>query len=77
MKKGVLKKGTLAHVFPCQCYETFKNNFFTEHLWTTAAELGIFDKTVKENYKMFTVTKKKAVMLIIPNFYVNVPFYAP
>ena len=30
-------KETLAQVFPCEFCEISKNNFFTEHLWTTAS----------------------------------------
>ena len=30
-----IKKETLAQVFPCEFFKIFKNNFFTEHLWTT------------------------------------------
>ena len=32
-----IKKETLAQVFSFEFYEIFKNTFFTEHLWTTAA----------------------------------------
>ena len=32
-----IKKQALAKVFSCEFYETFKNTFFTEHLWTTAS----------------------------------------
>ena len=31
-----IKKETLAQVFSCEFCEIFKNNFFTEHLRTTA-----------------------------------------
>ena len=30
-----IKKETLEQVFPCEFFKIFKNNFFTEHLWTT------------------------------------------
>ena len=33
------KKETLAQVLSCEFCEIFKNNFFTEHLWTTASNL--------------------------------------
>ena len=33
-----IKKETLAQVFSCEFCEISKNNFFTEHLWTTAPE---------------------------------------
>ena len=32
-----MKKETLARVFSCEFCEFFKNNYFTEHLWTTAS----------------------------------------
>ena len=32
-----IKKETLAQVFYCEFCEISKNNFFTEHLWTTAS----------------------------------------
>ena len=31
-------KQTFAQVFSCEFYEISKNNFFTEHLWTTVSE---------------------------------------
>ena len=34
-----INKKTLAQVFSCEFCEIFKNNFFTEHLWTTASIL--------------------------------------
>ena len=45
VKKGVLrneacnfvKKETLAQMFSCEFYEISKNNFFTQHLWTTGS----------------------------------------
>ena len=39
-----IKKDSLAQVFSCQFYDTFKNTFFTEHLWVTAS----VNFTVKE-----------------------------
>ena len=36
-----IKKETLAQVFSCKVWETFKNTFFTEHLWKTALVLNI------------------------------------
>ena len=33
-----VKKETLAQVFSCEFCEISKNNFFTEHFWTTASE---------------------------------------
>ena len=33
---NIIKKETLAQAFSCQFRKIFKNNFFTEHLWTTA-----------------------------------------
>ena len=33
-----IKKEVLAQVFSCEFYETSKNTFFTEHLWSTASE---------------------------------------
>ena len=33
------KKKTLAKAFSFEFCETFKNTFFTEHLWTTASEI--------------------------------------
>ena len=33
----LLKKETLAIVFPCEFCEISKNTFFTEHLWTTVS----------------------------------------
>ena len=35
---STLIKQALAQVFSCEFCETFKNTFFTEHLWTTASE---------------------------------------
>ena len=32
-----IKKETLVQMFTCEFCETFKNTFFTEHLWTTAS----------------------------------------
>ena len=32
-----IKKETLTQVFSCEFCEIFKNNFCTEHLWTTAS----------------------------------------
>ena len=32
-----IKKETLAQVFSCEFWETSKNTFFKEHLWTTTA----------------------------------------
>ena len=41
-KKGVLRNFVefkpLAQMFSWEFYEIFKNNFLTEHLWTTASE---------------------------------------
>ena len=31
-----MKKATVAQVFFREIWETFKNTFFTEHLWETA-----------------------------------------
>ena len=39
----ILKK-TLARVFSCEFYEISKNNFFTEHLWTTASVYKLWRK---------------------------------
>ena len=44
-KKGVhrneacnfVKKEILAQIFSCEFYEISKNNFFTQHLWTTGS----------------------------------------
>ena len=33
-----IKKETLAQVFSCKLFETFKSAFFTDHLRTTASE---------------------------------------
>ena len=33
-----IKKETLAQVFSCKFFETFKSAFFTDHLRTTASE---------------------------------------
>ena len=33
-----IKKETLAQVFSCGFCESFKDTFFTEHLWTTASD---------------------------------------
>ena len=38
-----IKKETLAQVFSCEFCEISKNNFFTEHLWTTASEVIALD----------------------------------
>ena len=35
--RNFLKKETRAEVFPCEFWETFKSNLFTEHLWVTAS----------------------------------------
>ena len=36
-----IKKETLAQVFSYEFSEISKNTFFTEHLWTTASNVGI------------------------------------
>ena len=33
-----IKIDSLALMFSCECFDIFKNTFFTEHLWTTASE---------------------------------------
>ena len=33
-----IKKETLARVFSCEFCKLFKNNFFTEYIWTTASK---------------------------------------
>ena len=44
VRKGVLKKETLAQVLSCEFYEISKNTLFTEHFWATAsvAEYDVF-----------------------------------
>ena len=37
---NVLKKVTLTQVFPCEFCETFKSNFFTEHLRATLPNIN-------------------------------------
>ena len=39
-QENFIKKETLAQMFSCEFCETFENTFFTEHLWTTASEIG-------------------------------------
>ena len=40
---NLIKKGTLAQLFSCKLCEIFKNNFFSEHLWTTSS--GVIQNT--------------------------------
>ena len=35
---NVIKKETLAHVFPCEFCEISKNTFLIEHVWATASK---------------------------------------
>ena len=40
----LLKKETLTQVFSCEFDEVLKNTFFTEHLWTIASVMNIFQR---------------------------------
>ena len=39
-----IKKETLAQEFSCEICEIFKNNFFTEYLWTTTFEMRSYSR---------------------------------
>ena len=40
--RKIIKKETLPQVFSCELYEISKSTFFTEHLWATASDYGLF-----------------------------------
>ena len=48
-----IKKQTLAPVFSCEFYQIFKNNFFTEHLSTTASESELTSNTQEKHDAIF------------------------
>ena len=53
-------KETLTQAFSCELCEISKNNFFTEHLWTTASEsYGIGSILTNLWFAFIKVTRKK------------------
>ena len=53
-----IKKESLAHVFSCEFCEISKNNFFTEHLRTTASVTDLYVKpTDRHQYLHYLSTR--------------------
>ena len=50
----VIKKETLAQVFPCEFYEISKNAFFTEHLRTTTSRFCWASLTILEIFLKYS-----------------------
>ena len=59
---------SLAQMFSCECWEIFKNTFFTEHLWTTACSARsrlllwpysdyVFDGSLNSNWLLVKTLK--------------------
>ena len=59
----LLKKESLAQVFSCEFWKISKNNFFTEHIRTTAAKNSLkndrFDKSSMNNILYFVTNYLK------------------
>ena len=71
LRAATLLKKTLAQVFSCELCEISKNNFFTEHLWTTASEfvteMLIFRSRLSQMFFKIGVLKNFAVLEPLSN----------
>ena len=71
LRAATLLKKALAQVFSCEFCEISKNNFFTEHLWTTASEfvteMLIFRSRRSQMFFKIGVLKNFAVLEPLSN----------